>query len=72
MTTFTVHIKASNALFCNVDGRTEVIRLLRGVISKLDYVEYAGTIRDINDNRVGEWKFTSDDDDDDDSLGVGY
>lgn len=72
MTTFTVNIETSNHAFCDDNGRTEVIRLLGALAGNLVYGQCDGVLRDINGNRVGEWKFASDDGDDDDGLDSSY
>ena len=58
MPTFKLDIKTENAAFEDDQCGVEIARILREIADKFDRGEpSAGTVRDVNGNRVGKYRY---------------
>lgn len=61
-----IHIELASSDAAMVDDPlAEVIRSLKGVITKLEKGQVTGAIMDLNGNRMGGWSFWKEEDDED-------
>lgn len=59
-----IEFDTNNSAFDNSDGlhgRAEIARILRNIADKVEEGRVDGSIRDINGNRVGNWKLNDND-----------
>lgn len=55
---FELMFTTDNAAFEGDGGNAEVARILRAIAERVEADAGSGSVRDVNGNRIGEWKLT--------------